>query len=104
MRSEDKQGGPVGKQGYKRNRGNSIASQIPKGKYTTATVATEAGVSVQTIHRWRREGVLPPSGNRGKPKKIGNIRVFIFTQADVDRAKLLAQGKEVLVDRLLVSG
>jgi hypothetical protein len=77
------------------------AGAVPADKITLADVAKECGVSPQTVHRWRREGLA------GKPRKKlagakGTIgladrkrRGWLFALGDVDELKALrAAGEE----------
>lgn len=68
--------------------GNTIAGSIPRGRYTTAQVAEYCGRSVTTIRRWRKSGVLPPSGGT---LEAGELGIHLYTDGDLQMAKRLAK-------------
>lgn len=79
-------------------RGNTLAHLVPENRYTSAQVARHAGVSVQTVRRWFKKGILVP---RVEPLKVGKVRITLYTRYDLTKAKRLAGRTGVLVDRLL---
>ena len=64
-------------------RGNSLASKVPPGQYMFSQLASEAGVSVKTLKRWHREGLL---NDTGKPMRAGKLMVYLFDGQALEKA------------------
>lgn len=67
--------------------GNSIRSQVPEGRFTTAEVARACGRSIDTVKRWREDGKLTPHDSM----QFGATTVWLYTQGDIRRAQWLAK-------------
>jgi hypothetical protein len=79
-------------------KGNTI--RIPKGFYTTKTLAAMIGRDPDTVGRWRKAGVLPVA----KTMTAGMLRIPLFDNAGLEVAKVLAdQSRRNLTDRVMGS-
>lgn len=66
-------------------RGGAIARMVPDGMLTTSMLADKAGMSQDTIKRWRDEGVLPAR----KYMTVGQLLIYLYTMDDLKLAKQL---------------
>ena len=57
-------------------------------EYSTAQVAKKLGIGNDTLHRWMNEKLKAP-----KLRRIGNVRVRLWTEEDFKRAKAYSEAR-----------
>ena len=55
-----------------------IVKRMNQSRYTTSEAAARIGVSVSTLRRWDREGILKPSRTLGGDRR--------YTEDDINKA------------------
>jgi DNA-binding transcriptional MerR regulator len=77
------------------SRGNTI--RVPDGKITTKTLAEKAGVSIDTIKRWRDASLLPY-----EIQDNGSLTVYLYGDEAVEVARRLKKSpRRNLTDRMV---
>jgi predicted DNA-binding transcriptional regulator AlpA len=57
-------------------------------EYSTAQVAKKLDIGRDTLHRWMNERLKAP-----KLRRVGNVRVRIWTEEDLKRAKAYSEAR-----------
>lgn len=71
-------------------RPDSITAQVAQMdplRYTVKQAADIVGRSVDTLVRWRKQGLSVPSDSRN----FGKITVHLYTESDIEHLKLMTQ-------------
>ena len=66
---------------------SEIVREMVPTRYTTSQAAALVGRSVDTLRRWREDGVFEPSDHRD----FGHTRVWLYTREDIDNMRKIAR-------------